>query len=89
MILIFRKIYKKIKFFLIKSNKNVFINIKLNIIITLYVNNILIIDFNKFDIQCIKNNLNVKFYISNLKLYIYYFDIIVKKNYRVKIIYLN
>ena len=66
-----------------------FINIKLNIIVTFYVNDVLIIDFNKFDIQYIKNSFNAKFYISNLKLYIYYFDIIVKKDRRVEIIYLN
>ena len=53
------------------------------------MNDVLIIDFNKFDIQCIKSDFNVKFYISNLKLYIYYFDIIIKKNYYIKIIYLN
>ena len=61
----------------------------INIIITFYINIILIIDFNKFDIQRIKNNFNIKFYISNLKLYIYYFDIIVKKNRRIEIIHLN
>ena len=66
-----------------------FINIKLNIIITFYINNVLIIDFNKFNIQRIKNNFNVKFYISNLKLHIYYFDIIIKKNRRIEIIRLN
>ena len=64
-------------------------NIKLNIIITFYINDILIINFNKFDIQYIKNNFNVKFYILNLRLYIYYFDIIVKKDYYIEIIYLN
>ena len=53
------------------------------------MNDVLIIDFNKFDIQCIKSDFNVKFYISNLKLYIYYFDIIIKKDYRIEIIYLN
>ena len=53
------------------------------------MNDVLIIDFNKFDIQCIKSDFNVKFYISNLKLYIYYFDIIVKKDRRIEIVYLN
>ena len=71
---------KKLKLYLIKLNKNVFINLKINIIMTFYINNIFIIDFNKINIKHIKNNLNIKFYISNLKSYIYYLDIIVKKN---------
>ena len=58
-----------------------FINFKINIIITLYINNIFIINFNKIDIKRIKNNFNIKYHISNLKSYIYYLNIIIKKNY--------
>ena len=57
----------------------------------IYVNNILIINFNKIDIKRIKNNFNIKFHILNLKLYIYYLNMIVKKkssnrHYSIKII---
>ena len=72
---------KKLRFHFIKSNKNVFINLEINIIMTIYVNNILTINFNKIDIKHIKNNLNIKFHILNLRLYIYYLNIIIKKNY--------
>ena len=71
---------KKLKLYFIKLNKNVFINFKINIIITLYVNNIFIINFNKIDIKRVKNKFNIKFYISNLKLYVYYLNMIIKKN---------
>ena len=55
-------------------------NFEINIIITIYVDNVLIIDFNKIDIKRVKNNLNIKFHISNLKLCIYYLNMIIKKN---------
>ena len=71
---------KKLKLYFIEFNKNVFINFKINIIITLYMNNIFIINFNKINIKRIKNDFNIKFYISNLRLYIYYLNMIVKKN---------
>ena len=45
-----------------------------------YVDNVLIIDYNKIVIKRIKNALNVKFHILNLKLYIFYLNIIVKKD---------
>ena len=53
------------------------------------MNNILIINYNKFAIRYIKDNLNVKFYIFNLRSYIYYLDIIIKRDYRINIIRLN
>ena len=62
---------KKLKLYFIKFDKNVFINLKINIIITFYINDIFIIDFNKINIKRIKNDFNIKFHISNLKLYIY------------------
>ena len=71
---------KKLRFHFIKSNENVFINLEINIIVVIYVNNILIIDFNKIDIKRIKSDFNIKFHISDLKSYIYYLNIIVKKN---------
>ena len=57
-----------------------FINLKKNIIITLYVDNVLIINRNKVVIKRIKNVLNVKFYMLNLRLYAFYLNMIVKKN---------
>ena len=61
-------------------NNNIFINLKKKIIITLYVDNVLIINYNKIIIKRIKNVLNVKFYILNLKLYVFYLNIIIKKD---------
>ena len=56
-------------------------NLKLNIIVIFYINNIQIIKFNKNNIKRIKKNLNIKFYIINIKLYIYYLNIIIKRDY--------
>ena len=42
-------------------------NFKKEIIITLYVDNVLIINYNKIVIKRIKNALNVKFHILNLR----------------------
>ena len=55
-------------------------NIKKNIIIALYVNDILIIDLSKIDIQRIKKTLNNKFHISDLKPCVYYLDMTVKRD---------
>ena len=55
-------------------------NFKKKIIITFYIDDILIINRNKIFIKRIKNALNVKFHILNLKLYIFYLNIIVKRN---------
>ena len=52
-------------------------NFKKKIIITFYVNNVLIINRNKVIIKRIKDALNVKFHILNLKLYVFYYIIIV------------
>ena len=73
----------------IEFDNNFFIDIKENIIIALYIDNLLFIDYNKIIIQAIKAVLNVIFYISNLKLYVNYLDIIIKRNYYIDIIYLN
>ena len=64
-------------------------NFKKKIIITLYIDNILITNRNKTVIKRIKNVLNVKFYISNLKSYAFYLNMIVKRNYYNDIIYLK
>ena len=66
-----------------------FINLKKKIIITFYVNNVLIINRNKVVIKRIKDVLNVKFHILNLKLYAFYLSIIVKKDRYNDIIYLR
>ena len=80
---------KKFDFNFIESNNNIFINFKKKIIITFYIDDILIINRNKVVIKRIKNVLNVKFHILNLRLYIFYLNIIVKRNYRNNIIRLN
>ena len=46
---------KKLELILIESDESVFLNVKKNITIVLYVNDILIIDLSKIDIQRIKN----------------------------------
>ena len=56
---------------------------------TLYIDNILIIDYNKTAIQRVKNKLNIKFYILDLRLYIYYLSITIKRNHRSNIIRLR
>ena len=71
---------KKFDLNFIESNDNMFINLKKKIIITLYVDNILIINYNKVVIKRIKDALNVKFHILNLRLYIFYLNIIVKRD---------
>ena len=55
-------------------------NVKKNITVTLYVNDILIIDLNKIGIQRIKKALNDKFHMFDLKPYVYYLDMIVKRD---------
>ena len=64
-------------------------NFKKEIIVTFYVDNVLIINYNKTVIKRIKNVLNVKFYILNLRLYVFYLSIIVKRNRRNDIIRLK
>ena len=57
-----------------------FINLKKEIIITLYVDDVLIINHNKAVIKRIKDVLNVKFHMLNLRLCAFYLNIIVKRN---------
>ena len=54
-----------------------FIDSQTDIIIALYVDNVLITNFNRADIQRIKDALNVKFYIIDLRPYAYYLGITV------------
>ena len=55
-------------------------NVKKDITIVLYMNDILIIDLSKIDIQRIKKALNDKFYMFDLRPYVYYLDMIVKRD---------
>ena len=55
-------------------------NLKKEIIITFYVDNVLIINRNKIIIKRIKDILNIKFHILNLKSYVFYLNMIIKKN---------
>ena len=66
-----------------------FINFKKRIIMTLYVDNVLIINRNKAVIKRIKDVLNVKFYILNLRSCVFYLSMIVKRNYHNNIIRLR
>ena len=54
-----------------------FIDSQIDIIIALYVDDVLITNSNRTDIQRIKDTLNVKFYITDLELYAYYLEITV------------
>ena len=53
------------------------------------MNNILIINRNKSTIRYIKDDLNVKFHIFDLRFYVYYLDIIIKKDRYIDIIRLD
>ena len=53
------------------------------------MNNVFIINRNKSTIRRIKNDLNVKFHIFNLRSYVYYLDIIIKRNRYINIIRLD
>ena len=53
------------------------------------MNNILIIDRNKSTIQRIKDDFNVKFHIFDLRSYVYYLDIIIKRDRYIDIIRLD
>ena len=55
-------------------------NVKKNIIVVLYVNDILITDLSKIGIQRIKKTLNDKFHMFDLRPYVYYLDMIVKRD---------
>ena len=55
-------------------------NVKKNITIALYVNDVLITDLSKIGIQRIKKALNNKFHMFDLRSYVYYLDIIVKRD---------
>ena len=55
-------------------------NVKKNITVALYMNDILIIDLSKIDIQRIKKALNNKFHMSDLRPYAYYLDMTVKRD---------
>ena len=71
---------KKINFILINIDFNIFINFIIDIIITLYINNIFIINFFKINIQRVKNALYIKFKINDLDFYVYYLNMIIFYN---------
>ena len=57
-----------------------FIDSQIDIIITLYVDNVLITNSNRADIQRIKDTLNVKFYMIDLRFYAYYLEMTVTRD---------
>ena len=71
---------KKLELISIESNESVFMNVKENITIVLYMNDILITDLSKIDIQRIKKALNGKFHMFDLGSCVYYLDMIVKRD---------
>ena len=78
---------KKLSFKSIATNLSIFTN---NIIIiAIYINDILLANSDKAEIQRIKNKLYDKFEITNLESYIYYLDIIVIKDRINRILRLN
>ena len=76
----FSKYIKKLELILIESDESVFMNVKKSITVALYVNDILITDLSKIDIQRIKKALNDKFHMFDLGPCVYYLDIIVKRD---------
>ena len=72
---------KNIDLVFIDIDFNVFIDLIIDIIIALYVNDILIIDSFKANIQRVKNTLYAKFKMSDLDSCAYYLDIIVFRDY--------
>ena len=71
---------KKIDLVFINVDFNVFIDLIINIIVALYIDNVLIIDFFRADIQCVKNTLYIKFKISDIDFCVYYLDIIIARD---------
>ena len=76
----FSKYMKKLELIFIESNESVFMNVKEGITVALYVDDVLIIGPSKIDIQRIKKALNDKFHMFDLGPYVYYLDIIVKRD---------
>ena len=77
---IFINYKKKIDLVFIDVDFNVFIDFIIDIIVALYMNDVLITDFFKTDIQCVKNTLYIKFKINDLDFYAYYLNIIIFYN---------
>ena len=80
---------KELGLHLIEVDESVFMDIKEDIIVALYVDDVLIIDRNKSAIRRIKDGLNAKFHMSDLGPCVYYLGIIIKRDRRVGIIRLG
>ena len=68
---------KNIDLVFINIDFNVFIDLIINIIVALYVNNVLIIDSFKINIQRVKNTLYAKFKINDFGFCAYYLNMII------------
>ena len=68
-----------LRFWCLKLNHSIFL--KNSIIITVYVDDLLLIDSSKSVIQCIKNKLNLIFNIMNLRSVAYYLSMQIEQNY--------
>ena len=68
---------KDIDLVLIDVDFNIFIDLIIDIIVALYIDDVLIIDPFKADIQRVKNALYAKFKMSDLDFYAYYLNIII------------
>ena len=77
---IFINYIKKIDLIFIDADFNVFIDFIIDIIVALYVDDVLIIDPFKANIQRVKNALYAKFKMSDLGSCVYYLNIIIFHN---------
>ena len=80
---------KKIDLVFIDVDFNVFIDFIIDIIIALYIDNVLIINSFKTDIQRVKNALYIKFKMSDFGSYAYYLDIIIFHDHINRTLYLK
>ena len=77
---IFAEFIKEQDFTPIDADYSMFTDPQTDIIIALYIDNVLITNSNRADIQRIKDALNVKFYIIDLRPYAYYLEMTVTRD---------
>ena len=77
------------KFIRLRINFSVFIHLKNKMIVIIYVNDLLIIDFNKKNIIVFKKSFSNRFRIRNLNFYLFYLNVKITKNRVNKIMHFN
>ena len=80
---------KELGLHFIEVDESVFMDVKEDIIVALYVNNVLITGRNKSAIRRIKDGLNAKFHMFDLGSCAYYLGMIIKRDRRAGIIRLG